>query len=640
MAFILSVGYGGHQNTIANYLVSILREYGVESSVVQTDKTIVCRMNDENPRLQESLEVMGKMLPYSIFMSATSHKFEGENPASLPEYFETLPLGLGVCPKCQAEMLESTSSRYYYPFTACRHCGGQYALFAAHPYVRANTGLRFFEPCPACGEELRSNPYRTDYPQISCGECGIEIQFTQRGETLLKSRENGYKALFEKAAQSLAAGGTLRVKTTTGYRVFSLLEDFSLGCIVTAFNAARLRHLFALIDEEVHALVSIERPVLHVAVADETRKSRLGSTVSVQYCDDGFAFLLGRELEALGIDAVATRFCTDETEADFTIDFDLPIRTQTPMHLFINKEVRFVAHGERGSFPALIQPGSDVACFAHGLAAIRRGHEMIVDQIERFGGTETTKVNALEGEELPFTHSNTHRIDQDVLSCMAVLHENALRHSNVVCAYFDESITFLYAKKGHITRVIPSDEFCAEGLIEKIASLREGSDRLIVNLRERHQKLYAVLETIEREKSTLFDAAAKIIALEGKGLDALMRESLRFVGKGGLQIDTKLRDNRFDGVAFLASIISYTIADVSPSLLSYSIFESLGDYFSDILTELKNRSKADHIALCGSGFANQSLYSRVQRNLKNTPPVLSRSFPIGRENGVVGGIYL
>ena len=123
-------------------------------------------------------------------------------------------------------------------------------------------------------------------------------------------------------------------------------------------------------------------------------------------------------------------------------------------------------------------------------------------------------------------------------------------------------------------------------------------------------------------------------------MNALVKEALKFVGKGGLQIDTKLRDNRFDTIAFLASIISYKIADVPTSLLCYSVFESLGDYFSDILTELKNRSKAEHIVLCGSGFANQSLYSRVTRNLKNTPPVLARSFPIGRENGVVGGIYL
>jgi hydrogenase maturation factor HypF (carbamoyltransferase family) len=223
---------------------------------------------------------------------------------------------------------------------------------------------------------------------------------------------------------------------------------------------------------------------------------------------------------------------------------------------------------------------------------------------------------------------------------MAVLGENALRGKSAVGAYFDETVSFLYTKGDHITRVVPSEPFEPANLIERIGSLREGSDRLIENLRVRHPLVYDILQTIEGSSCDLFEAAAMIMELKDPGVKALMKEALKFAGKGGVQIDTKLRDNRFDTIAFLASIISYRVADVSTSLLCYSIFESLGDYFSDILTELKNRSKADHIVLCGSGFANQSLYSRIARNLKNTPLVLSRSFPIGRENGVVGGIYL
>jgi len=118
------------------------------------------------------------------------------------------------------------------------------------------------------------------------------------------------------------------------------------------------------------------------------------------------------------------------------------------------------------------------------------------------------------------------------------------------------------------------------------------------------------------------------------------KAALRFVGNGGVQIDTHIRDNRFDHTAFLASIISYRLAGVESALIAYSIFESFGDYFSDLLQQIQGKTKAEHILLCGSHFAQPSLFSRMQRNLKLAPPRLNVNYPIGRENAVVGCVYL
>lgn len=639
MAFILEIGCETHQTTIANTLVSILRLYGIEGSVKHRDGAIVCAMRQEHPRLQEAFDAIGELLPVSVFMRGSSHRFDDDIPSSLPEFLDRLPLGLGVCPRCQKEMFDPASRRYYYPFTSCTNCGGQYALFERYPYVRENTALRLTQPCAACRDELSSNPFRSSYPQIGCHACAVPISLSEGSEVRRAEDAAGFKTLFEIAAKAIAEGKKVRIKTLMGVRTFFATDRFTPSSVVMAINASGMTSLFSLIDEEFNALLSIERPILHVSVKDEVLKSEVGETVDTRYPDDGFSLLLGRELFELGIDAVAYT-TMDETPADIIIDYDLDINTQSPMRLFVNKGVRFVAQGERASFPAYVSPAVDAASFAHALAAVREGDRMLIDRPEHLGGTTTSKVNALAGEELSFTHGNLHRIDQDTASFMAVLSENALRGKSAVGAYFDETVSFLYTKGEHITRVVPSEPFEPANLIERIGSLREGSDRLIENLRLCHPSVYEILQAIEDSSCDLFEAAAMIMELKDPGVKALMKEALKFAGKGGLQIDTKLRDNRFDGVAFLASIISYRIADVSTSLLCYSVFESLGDYFSDILTELKNRSKADHIVLCGSGFANQSLYSRIARNLKNTPPVLSRSFPIGRENGVVGGIYL
>jgi hydrogenase maturation factor HypF (carbamoyltransferase family) len=79
---------------------------------------------------------------------------------------------------------------------------------------------------------------------------------------------------------------------------------------------------------------------------------------------------------------------------------------------------------------------------------------------------------------------------------------------------------------------------------------------------------------------------------------------------------------------------------VSSVILAYSIFESFGDYFYEIISELKSKTKAEDIILCGTHFANQSLFSRMQRNLKLTPPYMATNYPIGKESAVVGGVYI
>lgn len=640
MAFVLEIGYETHQKTIPNTLISLFRQFGIEGSVTHENGLIVCSLNGSHPRLQEALEKAGELLPASIFLRGSRHRFDDRIHDTLPEFMPTLPLGLGVCPQCQKEMFDPASQRYYYPFTSCKNCGGQYGMFERYPYVRDNTQLRFSLPCEACSAELSENPFRFAYPQIGCHRCGIKVAFRE-GENLLEAADAAsFKVLFEAAAGAIVAGKRLRLKSTMGYRTFYRSEQFCSGSVLMLFNASKMMSLLSLIDEEFNALMSIERPILHAALRDEELISHVGHSADVQYPDDGFALLLCRELLQLGLDTVAYEICDEAAVCDATVDFDRNVRTQSPMRLFMNKETRFIAEGERVSFPAYLASSADVASFAHNLVALGQGEGMIIDRTESFTGTTTSRINALEGEELPFSHNNIHRFEQDSASFMAVLSENGLRSCSAVGAYFDESITFLYAKNGHITRVIPSEAFEGKGLIDRIRTLREGSDRLVENLRLNHSGLYRIVETIETSGAGLLEAAAMIIGLEDPGAYALMRESLHFSGKGGVQIDTRLKDNRFDGVAFLASIISYKIADVPSNLLCYSVFESLGDYFSDILTELKNRSKAERIVLCGSGFANQSLYSRVVRNLKQTPPVLARSFPIGRENGVLGGIYL
>ena len=112
------------------------------------------------------------------------------------------------------------------------------------------------------------------------------------------------------------------------------------------------------------------------------------------------------------------------------------------------------------------------------------------------------------------------------------------------------------------------------------------------------------------------------------------------MGKGGIQIDTHVQDNRFDNYAFLASVMSYKIAGVEAELMCYSIFESFGDYVSEIVSQLTEKTKAEAISFTGETFANQALFARIERHMGRKKLLFPKNLPIGKECTVYGGLYL
>lgn len=639
MAFTLEVMTSFSQPMIKNYLISIIRTFGIKAVVHQQKTKIICAFDSSNEKLQECLETIGTNLPASCFMTKSEfYDIEGE-PETVPDFDIEYPIALGLCPGCQKEMFDPGSKRYYYPFTHCTHCGGQYAFFDHYPYVRSNTALSYVKPCSACEKESVSFGRREKQVLNSCHECGIPVKLIHKGNERYANDPGSFRTMFEVAAKALRDGKTLLMKTTMGYRLFYRTDKLDQGSVLMLTNAMKITEYCSLINDEFNALLSIERPIIHVALKDETLRSTFGATIDVKYPDEGFSVLLGKELTLLGLDFIAYRALDSAVEADFSMDFDLNIHSQSDMRLFINKDVKFIASGERVSFPARLPFGTDTLSIANGLVGIKDEKGMLFDQMERFSSASTLKVNQLETEEPAVESANFHTMAEDEASFMSVIAEHSKFGTKVVGAYFEGEPSFLYYDGKKVIRVVPPKPFSPEGLLEKMETLREGSDRLVANMRTKLPEMVEALSSL-KEGATLFEATAIILGLEEKSYEGVMKEALKFVGKGGLQIDTKVEDNRFNHVAFLSSIISYRLADVDAVYLSYSIFESFGDYFSELLTEIKGKTKASDVVLCGSYFAGQSLFSRLQRNLKTTPPLMNVSYPIGKESCVVGGVFL
>lgn len=640
MAFTLEVMTSFHQSYIKHYLIAIVRQYGIKAIIHQQKTKIICAFESAHEKLPECLETIASALPASCFMHSSEHyDIEGE-PEALPDFDVEYPLGLGVCPSCQKEMFDPSSNRYYYPFTHCAHCGGQYVFFERYPYVRENTSLSYVKPCKRCEEESHRLGRREKQVLISCHECGVPVKLTHKGKERYANDAGSFRTLFEVAAKALRDGKTLLMKTTMGYRRFCRAERMESGAVLMLANAMKMTELCSLINEEFNALLSIERPILHVALKDERLRSTFGSTVDVKYPDEGFSILLAKELIRLGLDYIVYEEAASTSEADFVMDFDLNIGWQSDMRLFINKEIRCIASGERVSFPSRLPYGTDTLSIACGLAGVKDEKGVLFDQMEKFGSASATKINQLATEIPAVESANLQPIAQDEASFMSVIAEHNLFGTKAVGAHFQGEPSFMYYDGKKVIRVVPPHPFSPVGLIEKIAVLREGSDRLVENFRLKFPRIVDELSDLEEGKSDMFEAAAIILGLEEKSYSGVIKEALKFIGKGGVQVDTKIDDNRFSHAAFLSSLISYRLAGVDSVYLSYSIFESFGDYFSELLNEIRGKTKASEVVLCGSYFAGQSLFSRLQRNLKATPPLMNVNYPIGKENCVVGGVFI
>lgn len=642
MAFVMELQSSTSQVYLHNYIVSIIREFGVAAAVTQSRGGLVFRFASGQSRLQACLEAVAAQLPASWHLTGSRHyDTQGDEPASLPELADAVPLGLGLCPACQKELFDPASRRYYYPFTHCAHCGGQYAFFEAYPFTRANTAFSYLRPCSACDAETLAYGRREKDPLASCHDCGVPVRLESGGKVRYANDAGSFRTMFEVAAGAVADGKTLLVKTTLGYRRFEKVTAYRPEGVLLMINAETLTEHLSLINEEFNALLSIERPVLHAALKSEALQAIAGRSADVKYPDDGFTILLAKELQRLGIDHVAYEDADADTAADLRMEYDLELAPQSDHRLFINKEMRFIAGGERVCFPSRLTPGTQTLGIARGLAGIPENGAMLFDRPEHFGSVTVTRAVLLESEPETQWHSVQRRAAQDEAAFMSVIAEHGLFGQKCVGAHFEEEPSFLYYDGKRVIRLVPPMPFSPQGLIENIAALREGSDRLVARLKTARPQVYAALEQLQaRENMTLFEAAAVILELDEPGFAGVSKAALRFIGKGGLQIDTHVRDNRFDHTAFLSSLISYRLADVDSVLIAYSIFESFGDYFSDLMQEIKGKTKAEHFVLCGTHFAQQSLFSRMQRNLKLTPPRMNVNYPVGRENAVVGCVYL
>ncbi|MDM5263955.1 hypothetical protein PF327_07060 [Sulfurovum sp. XTW-4] len=641
MYFIFEIEFFSNKSYFSDLILAYAEQEQVEIDVMQSNDKIVMVFDKEDEQLESFLNGIEEVLPASLFLGNGKHYFSDVKPELLPVTKINLPVNIAPCPTCQKEMFDVSSRRYYYPFTSCNHCGTQHPFLEKYPYNRAHTVMKFLVPCNDCQEEAKSNTLRLDYPLITCIECGISIRMLDKESEHLALNKGDYRKLFEVSGRAIAAGKNVLMKTAHGYRKFfkptvenSPAESTLLMADSNGFNV----HLMMVI-QEFNALLSIERPLLRIATKSDELKALYGSSVQVKYPDDGMTMLLAREIMNSGLQYISYIECNEDEESDFLVDFDMPINAQKDTKLFINQDKKLFVSGERILFPTVVENSKNVVSVAHGLACVKVDNLSIIDSVEVFDSVQTDSVYVLQDEDFESGHSNEHRFLQWKASMMSVLAEHSKVGQKAIGVHFDGTLNFLYYNGKDVINAVPAIPFESDNLWEKISTLREGSDRLVVNYKKAYPEVFERLDSLAGDMD-IFKVTAIALGLENESLEGISEQALSFLGKGGLQIDTRIKDNRFDNYAFLTSIMSYQLGDVENNFMCYSIYESFGDYIGEIVPQLIEKTEAKIITLTGETFANQSLYGRIQRTLGQYNPLMNKNFPIGKENAVYGALYL
>ena len=641
MYFIFEIAFSSQKSYIAALIRAYSRQQQIDVDLIQTSHKIVMVFNKDDDKLEKFLLSLEELLPASLFLGKGKHYFSDEKPELTPIQTHNLPLNIAPCPTCQKEMFDVSSPRYYYPFTSCNHCGAQHPFLTQYPYKREHTSMKFLVPCKACEKEVKSNILRLDYPLISCIECGISLRMVDKESEHLALSKGDYRKLFEVSARAIAEGKQVLMKSVHGYRKFfkPSLEYKPATSILLMADANGFNEHLMMVSQEFNALLSIERPLLRVATKSDALKSLYGSSTLVKYPDEGMSMLLARELMNTGLQYISYLECDAYEEADFLVDFDLPITPQTDTHLFINQDTKLFISGERISFPAVVDNRKNRVSIAHDLACVPLAQHSIIDTIDMFEKVNTEELYILESEDFQSTHSKEQRFEQYQASMLSVLAEHHKIGQKAVGVHFDGSLNFLYYNGKSVINAVPAIPFESDSLWEKISNLREGSDRLVENYKKAYPQIWERLNNLKGNMD-IFEVTAIILGLEEESFEGISAEALSFLGKGGLQIDTRVKDNRFDNYAFLTSIMSYQLGKVESNFMCYSIYESFGDYIGEIIPQLMEKTDAKLLTLSGETFANQSLYGRIQRTVGQYKPLMNKNFPIGKENAVYGALYL
>ena len=134
--------------------------------------------------------------------------------------FALIPPDICVCEACLADTRDPQNRRHEYPFTNCTNCGPRYSIILDVPYDRPLTTMAEFAMCDACRTEYEDPANRRFHAQPNaCPVCGPHLLLHSPNEPATEDPRAGARAILERVADVLRAGGIVAWKGLGGYQL-------------------------------------------------------------------------------------------------------------------------------------------------------------------------------------------------------------------------------------------------------------------------------------------------------------------------------------------------------------------------------------------------------------------------------------
>ena len=136
-----------------------------------------------------------------------------------------IPPDIGICKRCERELVDDKDRRYRHPFISCVSCGPRFSIMKKLPYDRENTSMDRFSLCGRCMSEYKESPFRRYAQTIACRDCGpvLKAYVLREGRTICAAE--GEEAL-KLASECIRSGGIAAAKNVGGYHfVFDACLD-------------------------------------------------------------------------------------------------------------------------------------------------------------------------------------------------------------------------------------------------------------------------------------------------------------------------------------------------------------------------------------------------------------------------------
>ena len=180
-------------------------------------ETFVQRLQAESPTLARIREIIRH--PYTDAEDFTDFVIVESNKSIIRT--EIAP-DAATCSACQAEIFDSSSRWYGYPFTNCTHCGPRLSVIKSLPYDRVNTSMAEFKLCSDCAREYQDPANRRFHAQpIACPICGPHVWLERAGKGLGDegAPEAGEVGKLESVANLLREGYVVAIKGLGGFHL-------------------------------------------------------------------------------------------------------------------------------------------------------------------------------------------------------------------------------------------------------------------------------------------------------------------------------------------------------------------------------------------------------------------------------------